>query len=141
MTQVDWKPDRKKLREFGWFSLAGFGLIGLLLGWRFGWIQKGEWLYPGIFWGIGILTALLARIEPMLIKPVYWIMTAISAVVGPIIATVMLGLVFLFVFLPIGLYFSLRGRDELRLRSLAGQKSHWLPADVARDPKQYFRQF
>lgn len=141
MVEIDWNPDRQKLREFGWISLAGFGLIGLLLGWRFGWIENGQWLFPSIIWSIGLLSAILALIAPLLLKPIYWIMTAISAVVGPIVATLILGLLFLLVFLPIGMFFRLRGRNWLQLKPDRQASSYWLPADPSPHPKQYFRQF
>ena len=27
---VDWNPDKKKLKEFGWVSVIGFSVIGFL---------------------------------------------------------------------------------------------------------------
>lgn len=141
MVNVDWNPDRKKLREFGLISLAGFGLIGLVLGWRFDWIKDGKWLYPGVIWGVGLLSSILALIEPLLLKPIYWIMTAISAVVGLVVGTIVLFMVYILVFLPIGLVFALRGRDELQLKWDPQSESYWLPADLPQHPGRYLRQF
>ncbi|MFK7851856.1 MAG: SxtJ family membrane protein [Akkermansiaceae bacterium] len=141
MIEIDWSPDRKKLREFGFIGLAGFGLMGLLLGWKFGWFESGDWLYPGIFAGLGIFSAALAVIEPYLLKPLYWLLTAISAVIGPIVATLILALLFILVFLPIGLVFKLRGRDELKRNWDKQADSYWLPADLPQDARRYFRQY
>ncbi|QTN31077.1 hypothetical protein HZ994_01620 [Akkermansiaceae bacterium] len=140
MEKPDWNPDNKKLREFGWFSLAGFGLMGLVFGWRFGWIKDGDWLFPGIFWGMGLLSAILALVAPLLLKPTYWLMTALSAILGPIVATLVLGILFSLVFLPIGVIFSLRGRDALRLSLNRKAVSYWLPADMPHEPKRYLHQ-
>lgn len=141
MVEIDWNPDRQKLREFGWFSLAGFGLIGLLLGWKLGWIENGQWLFPAIFWGVGLLSAIFALVEPLVLKPIYWILTAISAIVGPVIGTLVLALIFLFVFLPIGLFFKMLGRDGLKLKLDRQTESYWLPADPLQHPRRYLRQF
>lgn len=141
MIKLDWNPDRRKLREFGWISLAGFGVIGLILGWKFDWIENGEWLVPGIFFGLGLLSAILSITEPLLLKPSYWILTAISAVVGPILATLVLGLLFFLLFLPIGMVFAIRGRDELRLKPDRGAASYWLPADPSPAPARYLHQY
>ena len=141
MVKPDWNPDRRKLREFGWISLAGFAVIGLVLGWKFDWIRNGEWLVPGIFFGLGLLSAVVAMIEPLLLKPSYWLLTAIAAVIGPIVATLVLGLIFFLMFLPIGLVFAIRGRDELRLKRDRQARSYWLPADPGQAPARYFRQY
>lgn len=141
MIDIDWKPDREKLRQFGWISLGGFGVIGGVLGWKFGWFAEGEWLVPAVLWGIGVLAALLSLVEPLLLKPLYLVLTAISAVIGPIVATVVMGVIFYLVFLPLGLIFRLAGRDELQRRLDPEAKSYWIESPGAQPPERYFRQY
>ena len=141
MITVDFNPDEKKLKEFGFFSLGGFLVIGLILGLKFRWIQEGEWLIPGIFGGIAVISALLALIAPKLLKPSYLLLTAISAVIGPIVATVIMGAIFLLIFFPLGLIFRLRKRDELHLKLSSDIESYWEPRPEAQPPERYFRQY
>ena len=141
MITVDFNPDEKKLKEFGFFSLGGFFLIGLILGLKFRWIQEGEWLVPGILWSIAVLSALLALVAPKLLKPSYLLLTAISAVIGPVIATIIMGLIFLLIFFPLGLIFRLRKRDELHLKLSRDIESYWEPRPEAQPPERYFRQY
>ena len=141
MITVDFNPDEKKLKEFGFFSLGGFLVIGLILGLKFRWIQEGEWLIPGILWGVAVISALLALTAPKLLKPSYLLLTAISAVIGPIVATIIMGLIFLLIFFPLGLIFRLRKRDELHLKLSSGIKSYWEARPKAQPPERYFRQY
>jgi len=141
MIEIDWNPDRRKLRQFGWISLVGFGVIGLVLGWKFGWIAEGKWLVPGILWATGVVAAILGSIEPPLIRPLYWLLTAISAVIGPVIAFIVMALIFLLVFFPIGLFFRLRGRDELCRELHPEAATYWGPKPTEQEPARYFRQY
>lgn len=141
MIDIDWNPDREKLRQFGWFSLGGFGIIGTVLGWKFGWFAAENWIAPGILWGIGVLSALLSLTAPSLLKPLYLVLTAISAVVGPVVATVIMGLIFLVVFFPIGVIFKMRGRDELQRYPDATLQSYWSPKPPPQSPDRYFHQY
>jgi len=141
MVEIDWKPDRNKLRQFGWISLGGFGLIGLLLGLKFGWFEEGLWIVPTVLWTVGVVAALLALIEPMWLKPLYFVLTAISAVIGPIVATIIMALIFLLVFLPVGLIFRLIGRDELQRKLDPEARTYWKDMPPSPEPARYFRQF
>jgi len=141
VTPIDWNPDETKLRQFGWIALPGFGLIGAVLGWRLGWFASGQWLAPAALWGVGLVAALLACVMPRWLKPLYLLLSAVSAVVGPVVATVAMGLIFLFVFVPLGLLFRMRGRDELRLRPGPDAGTFWERSPRAPEPRRYFRQF
>lgn len=140
MIELDWKPDERKLRQFGWISLAGFGLIGGLMGWRFGWFAEGRWLVPGILWSVGVVSALLAALRPSWLRPLYLVLTAFSAVVGPPISLIAMLVIFAVAFVPIGLFFRLMGRDELRLKLDRAASSYWSPKPGKPAPSQYFRQ-
>ncbi len=140
MIELDWNPDERKLRQFGWISLVGFGLVGALVGWRFGCFAEGRWLVPSVLWGIGVLAALLAASRPAWLRPLYLVLTGFSAVVGPPIAFAVMLLIFAVAFVPIGLFFRWVGRDELKLRPDPEADSYWEPRPPEPEPASYFRQ-
>ena len=141
MVDIDWNPDQKKLKQFGWISLVGFGVIGLVAGWKFGLFAQQKMTVPGVLWGIGILSAILAMVKPTFLKPLYYVLTAISAVIGPIVATVIMALIYYLVFLPLGLVFKMMGRDELHRTVDPDAKTYWAPEPEEQEPKRYFRQY
>ncbi|MEX2578028.1 MAG: SxtJ family membrane protein [Verrucomicrobiales bacterium] len=141
MIDVDWNPDQKKLKQFGIISLFGFGIIGAVLGLRFDWFANDQWTVPLVLWGIGIVSSVLAFVQPAFLKPTYWILTAISAVIGPMIATFIMGAIFLLLFLPLGLIFRLKGRDELHRKILPDAASYWSGKPPAQEATRYFRQY
>ena len=73
--------------------------------------------------------------------PSYLLLTAISAVIGPVIATLIMGLIFLLIFFPLGLVFRLMGRDELNLKLSQEIGSYWEARPDAQPPERYFRQY
>lgn len=141
MVALDWKPDNRKLSQFGWISLIGFGLIGAFVGWKFGFFAEQKWLVPGIFWGIGGLSAILALIFPAGLRPLYWVLMGISAVIGPIISTTVLLVIFLLIFTPVALFFRLVGRDALHRKLEPEAESYWIDAKPMPEAKRYFRQY
>lgn len=141
MVVLDWNPDREKLKQFGFISLGGFGLIGTVLGLKLGWFEAGNWLALSIVWGIGVVSAILAAINPGLLKPLYLLLTAISAVIGPVVAYVIMSLIFFLIFFPIGLVFRIMKRDELRLKLDRQAGTYWSGKPPLQDGMRYFRQY
>jgi len=141
MVTIDWNPNEEKLKQFGIISLGGFGIIGAVLGWKFGWIAEGKWLVPSILWGVGLASAILALVRPAWLKPLYLLLSAVSAVIGPVVAITIMALIFLVAFLPIGLFFRATGRDELRLKIDRKAGSYWGQKPARQDLLRYFRQY
>ncbi|MEM7792643.1 MAG: SxtJ family membrane protein [Verrucomicrobiota bacterium] len=141
MIEVDWHPDEKKLRSFGYFALPAFALAGLLIGLKFGSFREGDFTLPLIFWSLGCIASLLAVFRPQFLKPLYWLLSAISLVVGPVIGLTILALIFLLLFTPIGLLLRLTGRDPLRLKTSAKVGTYWQAAEKTSPAKRYFDQF
>lgn len=141
MIEIDWKPDRAKLRQFGWIGLAGFLVIAGLLGWRFGWFESDNWVPVYVLGALAVFSGLGAAFCPAVLRPLYLAMTAISAVIGPVVAVVVMGLIFCLVFLPLGLIFRMMGRDELKRDIDPSMDSYWSQKPAPKPPERYFRQF
>ena len=142
MNRVDWHPNREKLRQFGWISLGGFSLIGLVVAWRTGTFgETGTWSLPLALWGLALVTWLTGLLAPPLLKPLYVLLTAIALPVGLIVSNVALALIFTIFIVPLALWFRLTGRDELQRAWDTPDQSFWLKADPPRESASYYRPF
>ena len=138
---IDWNPDRRKLREFGFVSLAAFALIGSVIAWRSGCFKgSGHWTAPIIAWSLGVW-GLLGAFAPVLVKPLYTGLMAIAFPIGWVVSHVLLGLVYYGIFTPTALVFRLLGRDPLQRKLDRAASTYWNDAVPCPPPAGYFRQF
>ncbi|MDG2123640.1 MAG: SxtJ family membrane protein [Verrucomicrobiales bacterium] len=141
MTTIDWNPDESKLRQFGYICLGGFGVISVVVGIRFGHFAAASYAVPGMLWGVGVVAALLAAINAKLLKPLYMVLMAVAAILGPIMSTLALALIFFLVFTPVSLFFKITGRDELKLKLDPRAPSYWVKPPEKPEVERYFRQY
>ena len=134
-TDIDWTPDDTKLRQFGYVATVGFGLIGTVLFFR----HSPSFGYA--IWSLAILCPIFSLIWPRANKPVYLAMCVIGLVVGTIISTILLGSLFLLVFVPIALVFKAKKRDVLQRTIDRDCKSYWIDRPEPRPAADYYRQF
>ncbi|MDH3626368.1 MAG: hypothetical protein OEV00_06435 [Acidobacteriota bacterium] len=146
LIDIDWRPDRKKLREFGF---VGAGACLLLVG-QLLWKQKL------LFWGIAadnvssvaiglglgsLLFLLLAFAFPPILRPIYLVLTIVTLPIGFVISHVVMALIFYLVFGALGIFFRVIRRDSLRRAYDPDAKSYWIPRTPIENPERYFRQF
>ncbi len=142
MIDLDLKPDTKKLRQFGWICLAGFGLIGLVVAFRTHAFQEpGHWTIPAILWALALICPILSLIAPKSLTPIYVTLTLLAWPIGVVVSNVILILFFLLLITPIALCFRLLGRDELNIKWALKKPSYWLRYPPARGAESYYRQF
>ena len=107
---VNRNPSVGVLRSFGWAMLGGFGFIGLVL-WVvprlsagdvaiWGWSGNGSQVVAVCLWALGAGLCILSLSSPSLAKPVYVVWMSVAALVGMIMATLLLSVLFV-VFLPV----------------------------------------
>jgi Saxitoxin biosynthesis operon protein SxtJ len=132
---VRWQPDREELRRFAISMFVGFAVIGLIVAWRAG--QFGDGTF--ICWGIGVTLAIAAFI-PILGRIAYLCVYVPTSIIGYIVSHIVLALIFLLLFVPLGTLLRLMGKDLLQLRAMHGQ-SKWLRVGQVRDANDYYRQF
>ena len=138
---IDWKPNTRKLREFGIASLICFSAIGFFIAHKVGVFNgSGRWTAPGVLWGLAVCGA-LGILLPPLIRPLYLVLMAIAMPIGWVMSHVLLGLVFYGLFTPIALFFRLVGRDALQRKIDAKAPTYWEQAPPERKPGDYYRQF
>lgn len=126
----------RDLRKFG---LVVGGVFAVLGGW-FLFRQKpaGPYLLAP-----GVLLVLFGLVAPRLLRPVYVAWMALAFILGLVVSTVLLTLLFLLVVTPTGLVARLLGKDFLSRKLDRRATSYWRPRDRAADrpPADYERQF
>ncbi len=145
LIDIDLRPDRRTLRQFGFIACVGFGLLALLA-WLetaifgFGLGEARIWL-AATLGGLGLLSALLSLLAPAANRPLYVALTLIAFPIGFVLSYVILGGLFYLVITPVGLLLRLAGRDPMSRRFLPGEPSYWVDARPPRSKESYFKQF
>ena len=145
MVEINWQPDERTLRQFGWIALVGFSLVALLA-WN-------EWLVFSMglgeartkvalgFAGLGVLSALFSLVAPKANKPIFLGLTLLSYPIGFVLSYVIMGFLFFGLITPLGLVFRLAGKDPLNRRFDRAATTYWSDPRPRRGKDSYFRQF
>ncbi|MDD5449089.1 MAG: SxtJ family membrane protein [Candidatus Omnitrophica bacterium] len=131
------KTEGKNLRSFG--LILGSILLALSIRLCF----KGQpmtWIYfviAGSAFGIAGLVA------PSILRPIYKVWMRIAHIIGWLNTKFLLLLIFYLIFLPIGLFMRLTGKDLLGLKMDRVKESYWIarPRKKVLEPAQYEKQF
>src|SRR4051794_10109133 len=117
--RVNWHPDRKELQRFARAMLIGFSLLALLSAWR----AKGIAQSSIVLVAIGVSLAIAAFI-PKLGRVTYLAVYLSTSVVGHVVSSIVLALIFFLVFTPLGMFMRLVGKDLLQQRR-PKQRAGW----------------
>jgi len=145
MIEIDFHPDERTLRQFGWIALGGFGVLAALA-----WFEKlvfagglGEARLPvaATLLGLGLLAVLLGRIRPQANRFLFVGLSLAAFPIGFVLSYVILSTLFFLVIAPIGVGMRLFGHDPMNRKLEPEASSYWTPArpEPARD--RYFKQF
>lgn len=145
VVELNLRPDRRQLRQFGWIALIAFGLIGGLVLWRgglFGLDFGGATTYVvGGLWTLGLLSGLLSFVAPQANRLLFVVLTLITFPIGFVLSYVILGLIFYGMLTPVGLLFRLIGRDSLHRKFDPNADSYYVADAASKGSERYFRQF
>ena len=127
------KSDTKQLRSFGLLVGGVFAVIGL---WP---MLFGSGMR---FWAIipGGLLVVLGGIFPMSLRPIHKAWMKIGHVLGWINTRIILSVVFYLMFVPMGFFMRLRGKDPMRRRLEPEAESYRVPCR-GRPGSHMLRQF
>jgi len=125
----------QELRKFG---LVMGGAIGLVFGLFLPWLWSARW--PSWPWGIAIAFALTGAVWPQALSGVYRYWMRFSEVLGWVNTRIILGVVFVVVFSPLGLAMRIFGKDTLQKRWDSQAKTYRVNR-VPRKPEHMERQF
>ncbi len=121
---------------------VGIGLTVLLCligGWQ---LHKGHVNLYGWFFGFAGLALALAFFAPIVLKPLFKVLTTVGHAIGWVNTRILLGIIFYVIFTPIGILSRLLKKDLLDKRLDKAAKSYWNEKDNGVFAKeQYERQF
>ncbi len=132
LIEINWNPPSRQLRQFGSLCLVSFPLLG--------WMWTGNLTVITALACVGLLIASIAYVYPKGISPLFVGLMLITAPIGLVVGEVAMFLIYMTVFLPIGMLFRIASRDRLRLKIDRQATSYW---QLKRQPKSvgsYYRQ-
>jgi hypothetical protein len=137
LIEINWRPKRKELRNFGIIALIASTVISLLL-----YIIKGlgfHWIL--VISGIGFAIFLSSLISAKLTRIIYLGLTLITLPIGWIVSVILLATFYFLIITPLALVFRFIGRDPLCRKFDSATDSYWLMYRPPDTNDRYFHQF
>ena len=121
LIEINWRPERRALRGFGWISLVAFAALGAWIYFRhtvFGFelSESAANRTAYALWALSAACGLLAAVAPPLLRPLYVGMSAVTLPIGFAVSHVAMALLFYGLFTPVAFIFRLIRRDPLDRR-------------------------
>lgn len=113
-------PDRKELRKFGWILGGAFLVLGGIAWYR------GSGVAPYLLWP-GAAIAVVGTVLPGALRWLFFVWMALGLVLGTIVTSIILAIVFFVAVTPIGLVMRLLGRDPMHRAIDREAPSYWIP--------------
>ncbi len=130
------KTGRRELRKFGLLVGGVFAALGILS------LARHKPFYPWLL-APGLALMILGLILPRLLRLIYIAWMSFAIVLGFIVSSVLLILLFVLVMTPIGLVARLVGKDFLRLKLDPSASTYWITRlkQPERPKSEYERQY
>jgi len=131
LVEFNWKPTDRQLRQFGIVSTFALPLVG--------WFWSAPSKTVGILALVGLVVGAVGWIRPQLLKPIFISLAVVATPIGMVVSELMMVLIYGFVFVPMGLWFRVLGRDAMN-RKTEPKNSYW--ESVKKNPSvaHYYRQ-
>ncbi len=145
LVQLNFRPDSRQLRQFGFIALLAFSFLGAvvlwkgtLLGYQFG--SAARSVAVGI-WALGAVCALLSLIWPQGNRPLFVALSVLAFPIGFLLSHIVLAVLFFGILTPVGVLFRLLRYDPLDRAFQKDRGSYWVDLPEASSRRDYFRQF
>jgi hypothetical protein len=135
LLQLNWKPNRRELRQFAALWVGFFGLIGLYC-----FLVRESSTAAIVLWAISVV-GVGGWFVPSLIRPLYVVWIALAMPIGWTVSHLLLLAMFYLVFTPIGLIMRACAYDPLARRFDRVAKSYWHDHERNAEFHRYFKQF
>ena len=141
MLDLDFSPDERKLRQFG-FSSFFISLICLLFfSIKFAFYNhEVSWSLICLLLVLTISSIILTIIRPKSFLPLYITISIVAYPISYVVTNVTLFIFFYFLISPLALIFKLVGRDELEIRKKT-LSSYWRKYNMPKNIGSYYKQF
>jgi hypothetical protein len=133
--KINLQPTRRDLLGFGAVLLGG--AVAFALACRFLW-HRPDAVLPLLL--VGVLATVLAQV-PVLGRLLYIGWMALGVTMGLVTSPIFMAVIYLVLFVPLGLVFRLIGRDALRQRLDPKAESYWEEYPQVDEPLRYLRQY
>ena len=105
--QINWSPDRRILRQFGWIAFA-VGVVGGALIWRGWWLawlveEDARTVMAAVFAVVGLFSGIASIAWPAANKPLFIALTVVGYPIGFVVSMVAMTALFYLVVSPVGL--------------------------------------
>ncbi len=145
MIEMNWKPDAKTLRNFGFIAVLGFGFVAT--------IAHYEWLIFAMglgaakpyvvntFIGLAAYSGIMGLVFPKAVQPVYVGLAVLTYPIGFVLSYLIMGFLYFLIITPTGLVMRLVGHDPLDRKWDPEAETYWHDSRPPRPSEHYFRQF
>jgi len=145
LVEIDFNPDTKTLRQFGFIAFVGFGGLAALayyekLVFAFG-LGDARFAVAASLAALGVLALVLGLVAPRTNRLLYVGLSLLAFPVGFVLSYVIMGALYFLIIGPIAIVLRLAGRDPMRRARDPHAASYWTPARPARDKESYFHQY
>ena len=132
LVDVNWTPNHRQLRQFGWLCMVMLPLLG--------WIWGAGGQLIGWLTATGLLLAMAGQAAPSVLRPFFLLLSVIAMPIGLVVGELAMLAVYFGVFLPIGLCFRLCKRDALQRSVRVETGSYWQEKHQPDSVSHYYRQ-
>ena len=145
MVELNFHPDRKTLRDFGFIAFVGFGLLALMA-----WTESFLFAFglggarvtlTSIFLLLGIYCLFFGLVYPPANRYVFVGLSIITFPIGMVLSYVIMALLFFGIFGLIATLMRIFRYDPMSRKHDANAKSYWHEARAARPHADYFKQY
>ena len=145
LVEIDFNPDTKTLRQFGFVAFVGFGALSALayyekLVFAFG-LGDARLAVAASLAALGLLALVLGLVAPRANRLLYVGLSLLAFPIGFVLSYVIMGALYFLIIGPIAVALRLAGRDPMRRARDPQAASYWTPARPARDKESYFHQY
>lgn len=130
-------PQRPGNRAFGALFVFVFAALAL---WR--WLAAGWGLWPKVWAALSVAVLVVTVVRPALLTPFNRAWMRLGDLLHRIVSPVVLGVMYVVLIVPVGLFMRLIGRDALRLKLSPKAPTYWLAREEsAFSPERFKNQF
>jgi hypothetical protein len=143
--EINFRPDNRTLKQFGFIAVVGFGLLALAAFrekaiFAFG-LGGARLPVAAALAALGVLSGLASLVYPRANWPIFVGISVLSFPIGFVVSFVIMGLLFFVIFGVVAVCLRVMGRDPMNRSYDAKAPSYWITPDSNRNQDSYFRQF